>query len=186
MSGTTAPWLEEKPPAQPPNSRLLARGAGSPASPPSPALTRTFHVVFCSGEAVLRVAAFFLPPELLSKKARKSPVCSELQPREGREKDARAGVNAELTNGDEAAGAGFPSRSGCSAPAGGSDLGRAAAAARQGPDEAAACPVPLVRPQGRKGAENRYTVRNLGRVCYREPCASVGRVRTERCKGSKN
>lgn len=53
--------------------------------PPSPALTRTFQVVFCSGDAVLGVVAFFLPPEALSKKARKAPACSELQHGGGRE-----------------------------------------------------------------------------------------------------
>lgn len=48
-----------------------------------------FHVVFFSGEVLLRLASFFLPPEPLSKKVRKSPICSELQPepREGREKE---------------------------------------------------------------------------------------------------
>lgn len=42
-------------------------------------------MVFCSGDAVLGVVPFFLPPEALSKKARKAPACSELQHGEGRE-----------------------------------------------------------------------------------------------------
>lgn len=37
-------------------------------------------MVFFSGEVLLRVASFFLPPGSSSKKARKSPVCSELYP----------------------------------------------------------------------------------------------------------
>lgn len=43
-------------------------------------------MVFFSREVLLTLATFFLPPELLSKKGRKSPVCSELQP-EGKEKE---------------------------------------------------------------------------------------------------
>jgi len=45
-----------------------------------------FHVVFFSREVLLTLATFFLPPELLSKKVRKSPVCSELQAK-GKEKE---------------------------------------------------------------------------------------------------
>jgi len=50
-----------------------------------------FHVVFLSGEVLLGVVSFFLPPEPLSRKARNSPVCSELQraPREGSEEERR-------------------------------------------------------------------------------------------------
>lgn len=41
-------------------------------------------MVFFSGEVLLRVASFFLPPGSASKKARKSSVCSELYPDPGK------------------------------------------------------------------------------------------------------
>ena len=77
----------------PPNPPAAPASRASLAHPPQdiPLLTKMFHVVFLSGEVLLGVVSFFLPPEPLSRKARNSPVCSELQraPREGSEEERR-------------------------------------------------------------------------------------------------
>lgn len=57
----------------------LPEGGECGSAPRPVSLTRTFHVVFFSGEALLRLASFFLPPELPSKKVKKSLLCSALR-----------------------------------------------------------------------------------------------------------
>lgn len=49
-------------------------------------------MVFFSGEVLLRVASFFLPPGSASKKARKSSVCSELYPDPGKAERREQGL----------------------------------------------------------------------------------------------
>lgn len=63
-------------------------------------------MVFCSGDTVLGVVPFFLPPEALSKKARKAPVCSELQHGEGREEKGMRVMRQQQQGSHPARGAG--------------------------------------------------------------------------------